>query len=110
MEGANARNLKATIVFIDFKKSFDGGHLGLFMKSMNTSIKAKVVTDDGTTEIFDILAGVLQGETLAPYFIIVIDYIMTVTINDDFNTRTLKPSWLNAYFWNISFKNMLHSD
>ena len=69
MEGAKAKNLKATIVFIDFKKSFDSGHLGLFMKTLRaygipeaierliegiyTDIKAKVVTDDGTTEIFD---------------------------------------------------------
>ena len=31
-----------------------------------------------------VLAGVLQGDTLASYlFIIVIDYIMTVTIDDD---------------------------
>ena len=46
--------------------------------------KAKVVTADCITEIFDILAGVLQRDTLAPYlFIIKIDYIMTVTIDDD---------------------------
>ena len=49
-----------------------------------TGTKAKVVTADGITEIFDILAGVLQGDTLALYlFIVVIDYIMTVTIDDD---------------------------
>ena len=40
--------------------------------------KAQVLTPDGLTEIFDILAGVMQGDTLAPYlFIIVIDYCMT---------------------------------
>ena len=38
---------------------------------------AKVITPDGDTEKFSILAGVLQGDTLAPYhFVIVIDYIM----------------------------------
>ena len=129
MEGAKlkAKNLKATMVFIDFKKAFDSVHRSLLMKILRaygipeaivrlidgiyTGTKAKVVTADGITEILDILAGVLQRDTLAPYlFIIVIDYIMTVTIDDDDNTRTLKPSWLNAYFWNISFKNMLHSD
>ena len=37
----------------------------------------KVITTDGETETFSILAGVLQGDTLAPYLcIIVIDYIM----------------------------------
>ena len=36
--------------------------------------RARVITTDGTTELFDIL-GVMQGDTLAPYlFIIVLDY------------------------------------
>ena len=39
--------------------------------------KGKVITPDGDTELFDILAGVLQGDTLAPYlFIIALDYCM----------------------------------
>ena len=38
---------------------------------------AKVITPDGETEIFSIIAGVLQGDSLSPYlFVIVIDYIM----------------------------------
>ena len=38
---------------------------------------AKVITHDGETETFNILAGVLQGDTLAPYlFVIVIDCVM----------------------------------
>ena len=46
-----------------------------------TGTSAKVITADGLTEIFEILAGVLQGDTLAPYlFVIVVDYIMTVAI------------------------------
>ena len=94
MEGAKAKNLKATMVFIDFKKAFDSVHRGLLMKKLraygipkaivrliegiNTGNKTQVVTADGIPEIFDILAGVLQGDTLASYlFIIVIDYIMT---------------------------------
>ena len=36
---------------------------------------AKVLTPDGETELFEILAGVLQGDTLAAYiFAIVINY------------------------------------
>ena len=100
IEGAKAKNLKATMVFIDFKKAFDSVHRGLLMKILRaygipdvivrlienvyTGTLAKVLTADGCTEVFDILAGVLQGDTLAPYlFIIVVDYIMTVTIDDD---------------------------
>ena len=37
--------------------------------------KVKVRFPDGDTDYFDIVAGVLQGETLAPYlFIISLDY------------------------------------
>ena len=39
--------------------------------------RAKVISPDGETDLFDIVAGVLQGDTLAPYlFIIVLDYVM----------------------------------
>ena len=42
---------------------------------------AKVITPDGETETFNILAGVLQGDTLAPYlFVIVIDYVMRTAL------------------------------
>ena len=111
IEGAKAKNLKATMVFIDFKKAFDSVHRGLLMKilraygipdlivrlidNLYTGTVAKVLTAEGFTEVFDILAGVLQGDTLAPYlFIIVIDYIMTIAI-DDSETElgfTLKPA------------------
>ena len=38
---------------------------------------ANVITPDRETETFNILAGFLQGDTLAPYlFVIVIDYVM----------------------------------
>ena len=43
--------------------------------------KAKVITSDCDTDEFDILAGVLQGDTLAPYlFIIVFDYCLRSAI------------------------------
>ena len=39
--------------------------------------KVKVRSPDGDTEYFDIVAGVLQGDTLAPYlFIICLDYVL----------------------------------
>ena len=43
---------------------------------------AKIVTPDGETELFQILAGVLQGDTLAPYlFAIVLDFAMRQAID-----------------------------
>jgi hypothetical protein len=93
IEEVRKNNLSAILTFIDFKKAFDSIHRGKMMRilkaygiparlvraieSMYTDTKAKVVTQDGTTEPFDILAGVLQGDTLAPFlFIIVLDYAM----------------------------------
>ena len=49
-----------------------------------TGTKAKVLSPDGETEFFEILAGVLQGDTLAPYiFTIMIDYTMRQAIGND---------------------------
>ncbi|KAL5252408.1 hypothetical protein ACHWQZ_G015245 [Mnemiopsis leidyi] len=111
IEGGKAKNLKATMVFIDFKKAFDSVHRGLLTKILRsygipdtivrlidnvyTGTVAKILTAEGCTEEFDILAGVLQGDTLAPYlFIIVRDYIMTVAIDDNETEHgfTLKPA------------------
>ena len=45
------------------------------------STKAKVITPDGETDVFEIVGGVLQGDTLAPYLIlIVLDYALWVAI------------------------------
>ena len=93
IEGVKANNLPAVMTFIDFSKAFDSIHRGKMIKilkaygipptllraieTMYTSTKAKVVSPDGETELFDITAGVLQGDTLAPFlFVIVLDYAM----------------------------------
>ena len=44
--------------------------------------KVKIRSPDGDTEYFDIVAGVLQGDTLAPYlFIICLDYVLRTSID-----------------------------
>ena len=44
--------------------------------------KVKVRSPDGDTEYFDIVAGVLQGDTLAPYLcIICLDYVLRTSID-----------------------------
>ena len=46
----------------------------------NTEVK--VHSPDGDTEYFDIVAGVLQGDTLSPYlFIICLDYVLRTSID-----------------------------
>ena len=43
----------------------------------------QVRSPDGDTEYFDIVAGVLQGDTLAPYlFIICLDYVLRTSIDE----------------------------
>ena len=45
--------------------------------------KVKVLSLDGDTDYFDIVAGVLQGDTLAPYlFIISLDYALRTSIDN----------------------------
>ena len=44
--------------------------------------KVKVRSPDGDTEYFDIVAGVLKGDTLAPYlFVICLDYVLRTSID-----------------------------
>ena len=44
--------------------------------------KVKVRSPEGDTEYFDIVAGVLQGDTLVPYlFIICLDYVLRTSID-----------------------------
>ena len=53
---------------------------------------AQVLTPDGDTEFFEILAGVLQGDTLAPFlFIIALDYVL----RDATSESTMHWSHLN---------------
>ena len=52
------------------------------IESMYAFTRARVVTPDGNSEEFDILAGVMQGDTLAPFlFIIVLDYALRKAIS-----------------------------
>ena len=44
--------------------------------------KVKVLSPDGDIDYFDIVADVLQGDTLAPYlFIICLDYVIKMSID-----------------------------
>ena len=86
------------ILIVDFSKAFDSIHRGkmkqIFLvyglpKETNTAImvlykntKVKVHSPDGDTDYFDIIASVLQGDTLAPYlFIICQDYILRTSVD-----------------------------
>ena len=49
---------------------------------MYDNTRAKVITPDGEIDLFEIFAGVLQGDTLAPYlFVVVLDFALRMAID-----------------------------
>ena len=84
LEGVRAKNLQATLIFVD---SFDSIHRGKMeqillaydipketvaaITILYRNTKVKVRSPDGDTEYFDIVAGVQQRDTLAPYLFII---------------------------------------
>ena len=98
LEGVRAKNLQATLLFVDFTKAFDSIHRGKMeqillayglpketvaaIMILYRNTKEKVRSPDGDTEYFDIVAGVLQGDTLAPYLVIIcLDYVLRTSID-----------------------------
>ena len=82
--------------------------------------KVKVRSPDGDTEYFDIVAGVLQGDTLAPYlFIICLDYVLRTSIDNN-PEKMASFSWTNpidrfskrypAYYIHITCTPTTHDD
>ena len=92
-----AKNLETTISF-NFSKAFDSIHRGKIgqiqhayglpketvaaIMMLYKNMKVKVRSSDGDTDNFNIIAGVLQGNTLAPYFFIIcLDYVLRKSID-----------------------------
>ena len=102
VDGIKSKNLPVIITFVDFRNAFDSIHkeklmeilkaYGVLVEIVNavdmmyTNTTAQVLSPDGDTEFFEILAGVLQGGTLAPcLFIIALDYAMRQAIGNKSN-------------------------
>ena len=92
LERVRAKNLEATILFVDFAKAFDSIHrgkieqillaYGLPKETVAQNTKVKVRSPDRDTDYFDIVVVVLQGNTLAPYLcIICLNYGLKTSIN-----------------------------
>ena len=86
------------LLLVDFTKAIDSIHRGKMgqillaygipkytvaaITILYRNTKVKVRSPDGDTNYFDIVAGVLQGDTLAPYlFIIRLDYMLWTSID-----------------------------
>ena len=103
IEEASFSNLDSTFVFVDFSKAFDSVDrckmfeiLELYgipiqiidaIKLLYSDTSATILTPDGESSSFPIKAGILQGDTLAPFlFIIVVDYILRMSV-DNINNK-----------------------
>jgi len=99
IEGMKAKNLPLALIFIDYSKAFDSIHRDRMFEILKAyglpdiiieairviyeDSSAVVLTPDGETSSFPIQAGVLQGDTLAPFlFIVVLDYVMRHALKD----------------------------
>ena len=82
----------------DFTMAFDSAHRGKMeqillaygipketvaaITILYRNTKVKVRSPDGDTDYFDILAGILKGDTLAPYLLIIcLDEVLTTSID-----------------------------
>ena len=87
LEGVSAKNIAATILFVNFILAFDSIHRGkmeqiVLAYGLHRNTKVKVRSPDGDTDYFDIVAGVLQGDTLAQYlFIVCLDNVLRTSID-----------------------------
>ena len=97
LEGVKNKNVHVVFTFIDFKKAFDSVHRGKMIKILRSygipdkiinvieasyaSTRAKIYSPDGVTEEFDIVKGVLQGDTQSLYlFVIILDHALRKAI------------------------------
>ena len=90
-------NLEATLLFVDFSKAFISIHrenmeqifreyglpkeimIAIMVLYKNT--KVIVRSHDGILNVFDIVAGVLLGDILAPYLLILsLDYVLRTSV------------------------------
>ena len=98
IEECQLSNLDAVFIFIDFSKAFDSIDRSVMFEILSlygipqpmldairllyTNNTSTVLTPDGETAPIDIKAGILQGDTLAPFlFIMVVDYVLRMSLD-----------------------------
>ena len=98
IEESQSCNLDLALVFVDFSKAFDSVDrdkmfeiLELYgippkiiaaIRVLYTDTSSTILTPDGETPPFQIQAGILQGDTLAPFlFILVVDYVLRMSVD-----------------------------
>ena len=91
-------NKEVTICFVDFRKAFDSINRDLMFKilqlygipskiieairALYINTTATIISPDGETDAFEVMAGVLQGDTLAPFlFLVVLDNVLRISLD-----------------------------
>ena len=115
IEESQAFNLDLALVFVDFSKAFDSVDrektfeiLKLYgipdkmisaIKVLYTDTSSTILTPDGETPSFSIQAGILQGDTLAPFlFIVIVDYVLRMSVDTiDSKGFQIKPKRSSRY-------------
>ena len=92
-------NKEVTICFVDFRKACDSISRDMMFKilqlygipskiveairALYINTTATIISQDGETDAFEVMAGVLQGDTLAPFlFIVVLDYVLRISLDN----------------------------
>ena len=102
IEEVKGHNLSTMHTFVDFKKAVNSinrdkmsdvllaywipSQIVKGIKGLYIDTVAQLVTEDGNTNFFPIVAGVRQSDTLALYlFIIILDYVIRIKMTKDDN-------------------------
>ena len=98
IKAVHAKNLETTLLYVDFSKAFNYIHrrkkeqillaYGLPKETVTAIMmlcrnkKVKVHSPNGDRDFFNIIAGVLQGDILAPsLFVICLNYLLQTSID-----------------------------
>ena len=78
---------------------------------MYTNTRAKVLSSDGDTDFFDIIAGVHQGDTLAPFvFIICLYYILRTSVDKIKNLGFTLTKYRSSRHTAITITDAVYAD
>jgi exonuclease III len=108
IDACRSRKKNVVIIFVDFAKAFDSVSRPAMAKiltmygvpesitrailALYDGTRARVRTEDGATDLFDTTAGVLQGDTLAPFlFVLILDFVLRTAFPDNTDFFEWRP-------------------
>ncbi len=100
IDACRSRKKNVVTIFVDFAKAFDSVSRPAIAKilrfygvpepivraimALYVGTRARVRTDDSPSDFFETTAGVLQGDTLAPFlFVLTLDFVLRTAFTED---------------------------